>query len=57
MLIADNRLSPEQRDKFHAWAKEQGEVPSEKDLEIREVEALERIAESLESIRSAQWIR
>lgn len=40
-----------------AWeiAKRKGQ--EEKAFERRKVEALERIAESLESIRGAQWIR
>ena len=40
-----------------ALERAQREIQEEKNLDFRKVEALERIAESLESIRSAQWMR
>lgn len=40
-----------------AWENTELKTKEEKDFERRKVEALEMIAESLESIRSAQWIR
>lgn len=39
-----------------AWNNEQRKIRYENELELRKIEALERIAEALESMRSAQWI-
>lgn len=39
-----------------AWNNGQRKIKYENELELRKIEALERIAEALESLRSAQWI-
>lgn len=39
-----------------AWNNEQRKIHHENELELRKIEALERIAEALESMRSAQWL-
>lgn len=56
MLAPDEKWPPTLRAERVAWENEQRKIQNEKELELRKIEALERIAEALESIRSAQWI-
>lgn len=57
MFKQDEKRSTTIKAEQEAWERYQRKIQDEKSLEFRKLEALERIAESLESIRSAQWIR
>ena len=54
MVAHDKKRSPLMVE--DAWNNEQRKIQYENELELRKIEALERIAEALESMRSAQWI-
>lgn len=54
-MVAHDEYCPLLRGK-DAWNNEQRNIRYENELELRKIEALERIAEALESMRSAQWI-
>lgn len=56
MLAPDEKWPPTLRGERVAWENEQCKIQYENELELRKIEALERIAEALESMRSAQWL-
>lgn len=55
MVARDNEWPPSRVE--DAWNGEQCKIRYENELELRKTEALERIAEALESMRSAHWLR
>lgn len=57
MFKQDEKRSTTIKAEQEAWERYQRKIQDEKSLEFRKLEALERIAEALESIGSAQWIR
>lgn len=56
MFAPDEKWPLTLRAERSAWENEQRKIQYENELELRKIEALERIAEALESMRSAQWI-
>lgn len=55
-MLAHDENWPALRVGEGAWNSERCKTQHENELELRKIEALERIAEALESMRSAQWI-
>lgn len=56
MFAPDEKWPSTLRAERVARENEQRKIHHENELELRKIAALERIAEALESMRSAQWI-